>query len=406
MKLKPYPKYKDSGIKWIGKIPEGWRIRKIKYTSTITMGQSPNAALINNEAKGIPFFQGKADFCELYPEPKSWIEQHIKIARRNDILITVRAPVGALNISNQTCCIGRGLAAIRFHNYKYLYYNLHIVEEPLNAISSGSTFEAIAFDDLKSMIIPLSENVEQQTTIASFLDKKTAKIDTLIEKDKKLIELLKEKRTALINHVVTKGLDPNVKLKDSGIPWIGKIPEHWELKRLKYVASLKSGSGITSNEIKESGEYPVFGGNGLRGYFSSYTHDGKYVLIGRQGALCGNINYASGKFWASEHAVVATLLSDYKLFWFGELLRTMNLNQYSQSAAQPGLAVDNINNLDIPVPSNKEQTLISIYLDRHITLIDKTIKKIEKNIELLEEYKKSLIHYVVTGKVDVRKSEV
>ncbi len=118
MKLKPYPKYKDSGIKWIGKIPEGWKIRKIKYTSTITMGQSPNAALINDEAKGIPFFQGKADFCELYPEPKSWIEQPIKIARRNDILITVRAPVGALNISNQTCCIGRGLAAIRCHNYK------------------------------------------------------------------------------------------------------------------------------------------------------------------------------------------------------------------------------------------------------------------------------------------------
>ena len=206
----------------------------------------------------------------------------------------------------------------------------------------------------------------------------------------------------MINHAVTKGLDPNVKMKDSGVEWIGEIPEHWELKRLKYVASLKSGSGITSNEIKESGEYPVFGGNGLRGYFSSYTHEGKYVLIGRQGALCGNINYASGKFWASEHAVVATLLSDYKLFWFGELLRTMNLNQYSQSAAQPGLAVDNINNLDIPVPSNKEQTLISIYLDRHITLIDKTIKKIEKNIELLEEYKKALIHHVVTGKIDVR----
>ena len=93
-------------------------------------------------------------------------------------------------------------------------------------------------------------------------------------------------------------------MKDSGVEWLGEIPKNWEVKKLKYVASLKSGDSITSNNIKDEGIYPVYGGNGLRGYTSNYTHSGKYILIGRQGALCGNINYASNEFWASEHAVV------------------------------------------------------------------------------------------------------
>ena len=90
------------------------------------------------------------------------------------------------------------------------------------------------------------------------------------------------------------------------------------------------------------GDFPVYGGNGLRGYTTSFTHEGHYVLIGRQGALCGNINYAKGKFWASEHAVVASMIGKIDTYWLGELLRDMNLNQYSNAAAQPGLAVDRI----------------------------------------------------------------
>ena len=129
--------------------------------------------------------------------------------------------------------------------------------------------------------------------------------------------------------------------------WLHAIPREWQRKKLKYVASLKSGNSITSDDIAESGEYPVFGGNGIRGYASAYTHEGRHVLIGRQGALCGNINYATGRFWASEHAVVVTINADSNVTWLGELLRSMNLNQYSQSAAQPGLAVDVIANLEI-----------------------------------------------------------
>src|ERR1700676_4599527 len=116
------------------------------------------------------------------------------------------------------------------------------------------------------------------------------------------------------------------------------IPAHWTWKKIKYLASLRSGDTITSDSISDSGDYPVYGGNGIRGFTSSATHRGDYVLIGRQGALCGNINYASGEFWASEHAVVVDTRGRFNVRWLGEVLRSMNLNQYSQSAAQPGLS--------------------------------------------------------------------
>lgn len=138
--------------------------------------------------------------------------------------------------------------------------------------------------------------------------------------------------------------------KDSGVEWLGQVPDHWEVCSLKRIVNLRSGDAITSERIEEIGRYPVFGGNGVRGYTESFTHDGTYVLIGRQGALCGNINYASGKFWASEHAVVATPCRQIDTFWLGEMLRAMNLNQYGVSAAQPGLSVEVIARVGTALP--------------------------------------------------------
>ncbi len=195
-------------------------------------------------------------------------------------------------------------------------------------------------------------------------------------------------------------MKPYPKYKDSGVEWLGQIPAHWVMKKIKYIAELKSGDNITSDQISDNGNYPVYGGNGLRGYYDSYTHEGAYTLIGRQGALCGNINYASGKFWASEHAVIATFKGEYELKWFGELLRAMNLNQYSVSAAQPGLSVDNIKNLSGPVPSKNEQATIAAYLDRKTTEIDKLIANKERLIELYEEEKKAVINQAVTKGLD------
>jgi type I restriction enzyme S subunit len=129
------------------------------------------------------------------------------------------------------------------------------------------------------------------------------------------------------------------------------IPAGWHVLRIKDLVHLKSGDFLPADRISTSGAYPVLGGNGLRGYTESFTHDGHFVLIGRQGALCGNVNYSTGRFWATEHAVVANPRKTFALRWFGELVRSINLNQFATASAQPGLSVEIISSLLIdPAP--------------------------------------------------------
>jgi type I restriction enzyme S subunit len=195
-------------------------------------------------------------------------------------------------------------------------------------------------------------------------------------------------------------LRPYPKYKPSGIEWLGDVPERWSTLALKFVVSMQSGEQITAERIELTGDYPVFGGNGLRGYTSTFTHDGSYALIGRQGALCGNVNYANGKFWASEHAVVVSPLIQCSTIWLGELLRTMNLGQYSITAAQPGLSVDAISRLRIPVPTPSEQSAIAAFLDRETAKIDTLIARQEKLVELLQEKRQAVISHAVTKGLD------
>jgi type I restriction enzyme, S subunit len=184
--------------------------------------------------------------------------------------------------------------------------------------------------------------------------------------------------------------------RESGLEWLGRIPFDWSVRRIKDIAELRSGDAIASEQIAPAGDYPVFGGNGVRGFTPSFTHDGHYVLIGRQGALCGNVNYARGKFWATEHAVVATLLRNHDAIWFGELLRTMNLNQYSNAAAQPGLAVDRIKFIRLPVPPLSEQHRIAAYLDASCASIDAAVAAKRSQLETLDALCSSILLRAVT----------
>jgi len=216
------------------------------------------------------------------------------------------------------------------------------------------------------------------------------------------MELLKEKRQAVISHAVTKGLNPHAPMKPSGIEWLGDVPAGWVTCALKRLVRMQSGESITAESITETGAFPVYGGNGLRGFTSEFTHNGRYVLIGRQGALCGNINYAAEKFWASEHAVVATPTMPVDTFWLGEMLRAMNLNQYSIAAAQPGLSVDLVGRLVIPVPSLSEQKAIAVYLTTELAKFDTLTAEAQRAIDLLQERRTALISAAVTGQIDVR----
>lgn len=184
--------------------------------------------------------------------------------------------------------------------------------------------------------------------------------------------------------------------KDSGIPWLGEVPEHWDKIAVHYLVNLKSGNSITALDLVENGEYPVFGGGGFRGYINTFTHCGKFNLIGRQGALCGNVTLVNGKFFATEHAIVVTPIKNVDTKWFYYLLITMNLNQYSTSAAQPGISAEVIGRLRVLLPSYEEQIAIAHYLDTKLGEIDALIDKQQTLLEKLAEQRTAVITQAVT----------
>lgn len=287
-----------------------------------------------------------------------------------------------------------------YFNNLYFYYFLKMLEPTSKDFANGTTIPHFDASILINYHYPIPP-IDEQIVIGSYLDAATSKIDKAIAMQQKMIDLLNERKQIIIQNAVTKGLDENVEMKDSGVEWIGMIPKHWEIIKIKHLAKLQSGSNLTSNEISDTGSYPVYGGNGLRGFYGSYNCEGSYVLIGRQGALCGNINYAEDKFWATEHAVVCYPKKTYNTLWFGEVLRLMNLGQYSLASAQPGLAVERIKGLYVPNPSIEEQNKIALFLKQNIGKIDLYARHCQRQIALLQERKQIIINEVVTGKVKV-----
>ena len=191
------------------------------------------------------------------------------------------------------------------------------------------------------------------------------------------------------------------KMRDSGIPWIGEVPEGWEFSKIKYHCTMKSGDNITALDISDNGEYPVYGGNGLRGFYKIYNKNGNHILIGRQGALAGNVHLVNGKFWATDHAVIVTLKNDVFINYFFRMLESMNLNQYAfDTAAQPGLSVSRIMNLNIVLPNLKEQHRIADFLGSKCSEIDTLIENLRARMESAKEYKKAVIIEAVTKGLD------
>ena len=190
-------------------------------------------------------------------------------------------------------------------------------------------------------------------------------------------------------------------MRDSGVSWIGEVPEGWEFSKIKYHCTMKSGDNITALDISDNGEYPVYGGNGLRGFYKIYNKNGNHILIGRQGALAGNVHLVNGKFWATDHAVIVTLKNDVFINYFFRILESMNLNQYAfDTAAQPGLSVSRIMNLNIVLPNLKEQHRIADFLDSKCSEIDTLIENLRARMESAKEYKKAVITEAVTKGLD------
>ncbi len=387
--MKKYETYKDSGLEWLGMVPEHWEILPFKRGVSINNGRDYKHV---QSEDGYPVIGSGGQFA--FASDYLYDGEVILLGRKGTIdkpryfngkFWTVDTMFYA--IPNQKCIA------------KYMYYQALTI--PFSLYSTDTALPSMTQTDLGNHLMCFPPTSEQRT-IASYLDHKVGQIDALISEKEKMVEDLKAYRSSLITETVTKGLDKDVKMKDSGVEWIGKMPQNWKLLKLKRIVNLKSGISLTSDRILDEGKYQVFGGNGPRGYIDDYTNEGNFVLIGRQGALCGNINYANGKFWATEHAIICYPLKEIDTIWLGETLRAMNLNQYSISAAQPGLAVERINELLIPTPSISEQKEISSYLKLKITQIESAISEQEHQLSDLKSYKSSLITEAVTGKIDLR----
>ena len=394
--LPPYPAYKPSGVEWLGEVPAHWEVRRLRALANIKTGGRDT---VNRRDDGdYPFFVRSQT-----------VERIDTWSFDGEAVLTAGDGVGVgkvFHYINEKFDYHQRV--YRFSDFRGILgkFFFHYFKSMLG----NEAFQGTAKSTVDSLRLPMLQNfpvtlppLPEQRAIAAFLDRETAKIDALVAKKERLIKLLQEKRTALITRAVTRGLDPDVPMKDSGVEWLGEIPAHWEVRRLKTMCQIKSGEGITAESIEAEGEYPVYGGNGLRGYTSSYTHDGEFALIGRQGALCGNVHLARGCFWASEHAVVATLAKCNYIDWFAAMLEAMNLNQYSIAAAQPGLAVERVMNLHVPVPSNQEQQRIANHIGNATAEINDAINRAQRQIELLKELRVALISAAVTGRIDVRK---
>ena len=240
----------------------------------------------------------------------------------------------------------------------------------------------------------------EQHAIAAFLDPETGRIDTLMEKKQRQIELLQEKRAALISHAVTKGLDRSAKMKHSGVKWLGNIPEHWDVVRFKYCMVLQRGHDLPTDQFIE-GTYPVYGSNGVIGYHNQYTTVGPSITVGRSGSV-GEVNYIEDNFWAHNTALyVKTFLRAVPQFAY-YLLKALDVKYLSEGTAVGTLNRNYIHDLVIPLPSHAEQTGIVLFLDRETARIDALMGKVKASIEKLKEYRTALISAAVTGRIDVR----
>ena len=420
MNLKPYKSYKDSNINWIGEIPEHWDVAFLKrFVYSISSGKTKN---IDENGRyplygstGIIGSTNNLDYNGIF----------VLIARVGANAGKTHIAKGKMGITDNTLIVNY----IPIINYKFLFYMLSNYDFKTLTIGSGQPL--ITGNDVKNIKFCIP-NLNEQKQIANYLDNKIAKIDETIAKNEELIQLLEEKRIALINQAVTKGLNPDVPMKDSGIEWIGEIPKQYIVTKLKFLTS-KIGSGKTpkgGSEIYVSEGIPllrsqnihfdsirlddvVFITNEINQDMISTVVKNHDVLLNITGASIGRCNYIDNIDTANVNQHVCIVRPNEKIFY-------KYLNYFLQSecgqnqvfsnqngTSREGLNFEELSNFYIILPKDiNEQKRLALYLENEINKIYSTINKIEENIHLLEEYKTSLIHHVVTGKIDVRGEEI
>ena len=437
--MERYEKYKESGIEWIGEIPEHWDVKKLKFIGKSIMGiiyspsevvSSPEQSILVLRASNIQ--EGKLSFLDnVYVDKK--IEDNLK-TKIGDILICSRSGSASLigkNILIDEQSAGNTFGAFmtifrtELFQFSYHFFNSQVFKGQ-TALFQTVTINQLTINVLNNftVAIPLPE---EQTAIANYLDRKTAEIDDLIAKKECLLELYNEEKTAIINQAVTKGLNPDTPMKDSGIEWLGDIPAHWDVKKLKYVANANP-SNINKKSKDEEDE--VF----LCNYVDVYKNDFIGSEIEFMKATANNSQIE--KFILKKGDVIATkdsetpddignpalVIKDFENVVCGyhlthikpqkikgeylfRLLQSKILQAYFEVSANGitryGLGVDKFNSSQILLPPTDEQIQIVSFIEKETVIIDAKVNKTKKLMELLKEYRTALISEAVTGKIKV-----
>ena len=432
-----YSVYKDSGIEWLGQIPEHWVVIKLSYCfKNIGSGTTPTSA--NPKY----YFNGKYNWLqtgdlndsEIYKTSKKITQSaledfsSLRFFPTGSIVIAMYGATigktGLLKIkttTNQACCV---LAESINLVDKYVFYWLNSVKKHLISLSYGGGQPNINQEMIRGMKIQLPP-LQEQEAIASFLDRETAKIDTSIQKKKRLIELLREKRTAIINQAVTKGLNPDVTMKDSGIEWLGEIPEHWGVKRLKFILAEPLKYGANESAQLNDRDCPRFiritdiaeDGSLREDTFKSLPEDIAKPFILKIGDLLFARSGTVGKtfmyreYWGRACYAGYLIRARFNLdkavpefiSYFGNSSVYWNwISSIFIQATIKNVSAEKYANLFLSLPLVEEQEAIARFLDRETTKIDTVISKTRTSIEKLQEYRTALISAAVTGKIDVR----
>jgi type I restriction enzyme, S subunit len=438
-KWKPYTSYKHSGVEWLGMVPEHWNVSTLKLLApTINRGKSPDYV----EEGGIPVINQACIYWEglRLENVKFDIGKEGGNGRgrlfSGDVLInsTGTGTLGRACVFRQrgTYLADGHVTIVRLDQTaelpEYLFY---LFQTPIYqgfvyaALVSGSTnqieLSRESFRATPTIVPPINE----QARIVHFLDRETAKIDVLVAKKERLIALLQEKRAALITRAVTKGLDPNAPMKDSGIEWLGEIPAHWEVKRVKWAAKMESGH--TPDKKVEAywadGDVPWVSLND-----SGYLRDHDYIadtayytnalglanssarllptrsVVFSRDATVGLSAITTRPMAVSQHFIAwlcgLDLLPEYLLYVFRAM--TQELERLTMGATIKTIGMPDVRTLTTPLPPRQEQEAIVSYIREETKKMDTLVAKICQGIEKLKEYRTALISAAVTGKIDVR----
>ena len=435
----PYPKYKPSGVEWLGDVPEHWEVRPLKYSAALTMGQSPPGNAVHDSPAGLPFLQGCAEFGSDHPVPIHYCRNPPRVAPSRSTLMSVRAPVGTLNVADQDYGIGRGLCAIqpgpRWHD-RFAYWQLHILCDVLAMSATGSTYDAVSVGDIASLnlLLPLSE---EQRAIAAYLDRETAKVDALIARNEALIKHLKEQRAALVSRTVTRGLppdesrkagiDPHPKLKPSGVEWLGDVPEHWEVAPVKRHYDVRLGKMLQADPNTSSDRQVAYlkakhvqwfaiQATDLPRMWASHRDMDHFsirkgdllVCEGGEGGRSAVVKAIAGRHIIQNALHRVRPRDGSSNVWLQYVLcvaaSTGLLEAISSKATIAHFTADKFNALMIPMPRPAEVNVLVTYLDRETAKIERATKFARRESSLLREYRTRLISDVVTGKVDIRRA--